>query len=228
MHEFCHRCGGELSEVRAESPFCPHCGSPQLYLLEQDVPEVTGESNSTGSLPPPNPRQVEWKTAIRCAALIAGVGALLSLAATRVPALSPLSTLWIISGSLITLSLYQRRRPLAWMDAGVGARIGALAGLALVSFVTTAMAIAGLVARYGLHSMGTFDAQLAQQLRVQIEHAAAANPVPPDLLQYFYTPEFRAGMMLAGIGMVAGVVLLLSTVGGAVGGLMRTRRGKHA
>lgn len=201
-----------------------HCGAPQLYLLEHDVPETAGELNTTGTAPPPHPGQVEWQTAIRCAVLIAGVGALLSLLATRIPVLSPLSTLWILSASLTTLSLYQRRRPLAWMNAGVGARIGVVVGLALITFVAAAMAIAGLVARFGLHSMGNFDAELARQMHAQIEHAAAANPATPELLRYFYTPEFRAGMMLAGIGMMAGVILIFSTLGGAVGGLMRTRR----
>jgi len=41
---------------------------------------------------------------------------------------------------------------------------------------------------------------------------------------YLYSPEFRAGMMLAGFAMVSGILLVLSTVGGAVGGLMRARR----
>lgn len=228
MHENCHRCGGELSTGPELEPFCPHCGAPQLYLQEQDRAASEDESKSTGALPPPNPQQVEWKTAIRCAALISGIAALLSLLATRIPVLSPVSTLWIISGSVTTLSLYQRRRPLAWMDAGVGARIGVVVGLALITFVASAMAIAGLVARFGLHSMGNFDAELSQQLHMQIEHAAAVNPAPPELLHYFYTPEFRAGMMLAGVGMMAGLVMLLSTIGGAVAGLVRTRRQTHA
>ena len=209
-------------------PFCPHCGAPQLYLLEQDRPVCEDEGSSTGALPPPNPHQVEWKTAIRCAGLVAGIAAALSLLATRIPVVSPLSTLWIISGSLSTLSLYQWRRPLAWMDAGVGARIGVTVGLALIAFVTSGLAIAGLVARFGLHSMGGFDTELASQLRTQMERAAAANPVPPELLHYFYTPEFRAGMMLAGVGMMAGFVLVVSTIGGAVGGLLRTRRRTQA
>jgi hypothetical protein len=42
--------------------------------------------------------------------------------------------------------------------------------------------------------------------------------------RFWYSPEFRAGMMLAGFGMLAGFLLLLSTVGGAVGGFMRMRR----
>jgi hypothetical protein len=167
---------------------------------------------------------VEWKTAIRCAALVAIVAAGLSLIATQVPAISPLSSLWTISGSLIAVGLYQRRRPLAWMDAGVGARIGIVVGLALVTCLAVSMAAAGLVARYGLHSMAAFDAQITEQLHAQIEKAAAANPEPPEVLRYLYSPEFRAGMMLTGFAMVSGIVLVLSAVGGAVSGLLRTRR----
>jgi len=43
-------------------------------------------------------------------------------------------------------------------------------------------------------------------------------------VQFLYSPEVRAGIMLAGFGMMSGVVLVLSTVGGALGGFMRTRR----
>jgi hypothetical protein len=224
MHEFCHRCGGDLPAGDGVLPFCPHCGSPQIYL--QDYEQQTGapDADTTGATPPPRPRQVEWKTAIRCALLVAAIAALLSLVSARVEMLSPVSWLWTVSGSLITLALYQRRRPLAWMDAGVGARIGVVVGLALVTCFAVVMAVGGLVARYGLHSMAGFDAQLTEQLRAQIEKAAAANPESPDVLRYFYSPEFRAGLMLAGFAMVSGFLLVLSTLGGAVGGLLRMRR----
>src|SRR5580693_7195839 len=76
-----------------------------------------------------------------------------SRATARVPVVSPLTWLWTISGSMITLALYQKRKPLAWMDASIGARIGVVVGLALVSCLAIAMAGAGLVARFGLHNM---------------------------------------------------------------------------
>jgi hypothetical protein len=224
MHVYCHRCGSELPASDGVSPFCPHCGSPQIYL--QDYEEQTGapETDTTGALPPPHPQQVEWKTAIRCAVLVAGVAAVLGLVSSRVEVVSPLSWLWTISGSLITLALYQRRRPLAWMDAGVGARIGMVAGLALVTGLAVAMAVGGLIARYGLHSMAGFDAELTQMLHAQVEKAAATTQEPPDVLRFLYSPEVRAGMMLAGFAMVSGILLVLSTIGGAVGGLLRMRR----
>jgi hypothetical protein len=224
MHEYCHRCGGELPARDGASPFCPHCGSPQIYLQDYEQQSGAPESDTTGTVPPPRPQQVEWKTAIRCAVLVAGIAAVLSLVAARVQLVSPLSWLWTISGSIITLALYQRRRPLAWMDAGIGARIGVVVGLALVACLAVTMAIAGLVARYGLHSMAGVDAQLTEILHAQFEKAAAMTPQPPEVQRFWYSPEFRAGMMLAGFGMVAGFLLVLSTVGGAVGGFMRMRR----
>jgi hypothetical protein len=224
MHEYCHRCGGELPARDAASPFCPHCGSPQIFLQDYEQQSGASEADTTGAVPPPRPQQVEWKTAIRCAVLVAGIAAVLSLVAARVQLVSPLSWLWTISGSIITLALYQRRRPLAWMDARVGARIGVVVGLALVACLAVAMAIGGLVARYGLHSMASVDAQLTELLHAQFEKAAAITPQPPEMRRLWYSPEFRAGMMLAGFGMLAGFLLVLSTVGGAVGGFMRMRR----
>ena len=224
MHTYCHRCGGELPASAEGSPFCPHCGAPQIYF--QDYEKQTGgpDSETTGAIPPPKPQRVEWKTAIRCAVLVAGIAAGLSLVAARVQVLSPLSWLWTISGSIITLGLYQKRRPLAWMDTAVGARIGVVVGLALVACFAIAIAIGGLVARYGLHSMAGPDAVLTDLMHTQFEKANAISPQPPEIQRLWYSPEFRAGMMLMGFSLISGILLVLSTLGGAVSGFMRTRR----
>jgi hypothetical protein len=207
------------------SPFCPHCGSPQIYLQDYEEQQSgASEGSTTGAAAPPKPQQVEWKTAIRCAVLVAGIAAGLSLLATRVQLLSALSWLWTISGSMIALALYQRRRPLAWMDAGVGARIGIVVGLALVTCLGVVLAVAGLVARYGLHSMTGTDTQLTELLHTDFEQIIAMAPEPPGFKGFWYSPEVRAGIMLGGAGIMAGILLVLSTVGGAVGGFMRMRR----
>lgn len=219
MHEFCHRCGGELA-VEGGSPFCPHCGAPQIYLPEAMETDDSGTENSTGVLPPPTPQPVEWKTAILCALLVAFVGALFSALSTKVPAFSFVNWLWTISASVITLAIYQYRRPKARMDAMVGARIGIVVGLILITTIGITMAGAGLVARFGLHAMGSFDAELL----AQINKAANANPQPAEIKHYIYSPEFRAGIMLAGFAMLGGLILFLTTIGGAVSGLLRTRR----
>jgi hypothetical protein len=224
MHEFCHRCGGELPAGDGAAPFCPHCGAPQIYLLEHESATANADDSTTGTQPPPRPQIVEWKTAIRCAALVAIIATALSLAAAQIPVVWLPCVMWISSGALITVGLYQHRRPLALMDAGIGARIGIVAGLGLVAGLGVSSAVSGLIQRYGLRTMAAFDAQLTEQLHAQIEKAAAANPAPPEVIRFMYTPEFRAGIMLAGFAMVAGGLLLLSTLGGAVGGMLRTRR----
>lgn len=226
MQEYCHRCGGELPGGDGISPFCPHCGAPQLYLQEYQQQTSLSESDTTGAQPPPRPRQVEWKTAIRCAVGVAAIAAVLSLVAAGVGAVSPLSWLWTISGSIIALGFYQRRRPQAWMDAGIGARIGLVTGLMLLVGLACSAATAGLVARYGLHNMASFDAQLTSQLgqlREQLQRNGASSPELPQMLKFISTSEFRAGFMLTGIGMGGGFLLALSTLGGAVSGMIRTR-----
>ena len=224
MRQDCHRCGNELPESLGESPFCAHCGSPQLILPDYEQQIGSEDLPTTGATPPPRPQQVEWKTAIRCAALVAGIAALLSLLSARVQAVSPLTWLWTVSGSMITLALYQRRRPQAWMDAGIGARIGVVVGLARTACFAMAMSAAGLIARFALHSMAGFDAQLSAMLHAQVQKAAATAPDQPGIVAFLYSPEVRAGMMLAGFAMLSGLLLVLSTVGGAVGGFLHTRR----
>jgi hypothetical protein len=227
MQEFCHRCGEELPAGSRESPFCPCCGSPQLFLaLENQSVETGGEpapgEASTGTLPPPRPRQVEWKTAIRCAVLVAGIAAVLMLGSMRVDMLSPLSFLWILSASMITMGLYQKRRPAAWIDVRIGARIGLVVGICLALGLGAAMAGWGLVARYVLHSMGNFDGLMALQVQTAIQKSA--TPIPTDMLGLIKSPEFRAGILLAGFAMLSAILLAVSTLGGAFAGLVRTRR----
>ena len=227
MHEYCHRCGGELPASDGVSPFCPHCGSPQIYLQDYESQSGAPENNTTSAVPPPKPRQVEWKTAMRCALLVAVIAAALNQVAqvaTRVQIVTLVSMLWIVSGSLITLALYQHRRPLAWMDARVGARIGVVVGLALVACLGIAIAVGGLVSRYALHSMSGIDAQLSELLRVEFNQLNAMAPVSPGERALLFAPEFRAGMMLLGFGVMSCFLLVLSTVGGALGGFMRMRR----
>ena len=230
MQEFCHRCGGELPEGSGESPFCPRCGTPQLSLaLENqsveasiEAAEAAPDAANTGAIPPTNPRQVEWKTAIRCAAAVAAVGAALSVVAIRVDVLSPVSFLWIICASLITLGFYQKRRPTAWMDVRVGARIGVVVGVCLALEVGTALAAAGLVARYGLHAMGNFDAQMTVQVQKAIQQSS--TPMPAEMMGFMGSPEFRGGMMLAGFAFLSAGLVVLSTLGGAFAGLLGIRR----
>ncbi len=230
MQHHCHRCGGELSSGDEGTSFCPHCGAPQLYLPEYDRPNAVAEQDSTGAPPPPPPQMVDWKTAIRCAAVVAGIAAALTVLAMglpRIPLLGTIGTFWALTGAMTAVTFYQRRRPLAKMDARVGARIGFTTGLTLVACITIAVAAAGVVARFGLHATAGFDTQITEMVRqttVQMSHSAAGNPELPAVLRFVASPEFRAGYVLSMVAMGATILLLFSTLGGAVGGLFRMRR----
>jgi hypothetical protein len=172
---------------------------------------------------------VDWKAAIRCAAIVAAIGAVLTVAAVRIDALSPVSFLWIMSASLIALSLYHRLRPSARIDARIGARIGVVVGLCLAAALGIGMAGWGIVSRFALHSMGSFDAQLTAllvqvQTTVQQKAGQQSAPLPSWLRALSTSPEFRAGYILFFCGFMAGCILLISTVCGAFAGLLRMGR----
>ena len=232
MRETCHRCHGDLPSGDDLTVFCPHCAAPQLVLAESFLAEgepghaaPLADGETTGTLPPPAPRQVDWQAALRCSALVAAIAAILSVLALRVPGLSLVSTLWILTASISTLALYQRRRPLAWMDVSIGAQVGMTAGLALIVLLATSLAISGLVARFGWHTMTGFDTAFAQMI-VQAKETAASSggPTAPELVRMYDRPEFQAGLLLASLATSAVFLLVYSTVGGAIGGLLRSRR----
>ena len=84
----------------------------------------------------------------------------------------------------------------------------------------------GLVARFGFHSMGTFDSAMSSQLQEAIRRST--TPVPPDMLALIKSPEFRAGMMVGLFAFLSACVLLMSALGGALGGILKMRRGSPA
>jgi hypothetical protein len=224
MPQICHRCGGELPDSSGESPFCPQCGAPQLRLsLENQSAAEPAAPGTTGAAAPPRPRQVDWKAAIRCALLVSGVAAALSLGAARVEVLSSVMLHWVFSASLVALSLYQRQRPAAWMDIRVGARIGVVVGLCLAIALGAATAGWGMISRYVLHSMGSFDVQMTDMVKHSLQQ------IPPDkvgsIVGFVQSPEFRGGVVAAGFGLTSAMLLVLSIIGGAFAGLLRMRRG---
>ena len=233
MEESCHRCGGSIQDAGDRtrdgvSAFCAHCGAPQLYVSAYHPSQDTAEERAVGAPAVARVRLVEWKTAFRCALAVAGVGALLNLVAVWVPMLSPVSSLWFLCASLFALGLYQRQQPKAKMNARVGARIGLVVGLLMATMFTLLLAGSGLTARYGLHQMAKFDADLTARVQGELTKAAVNNPAPPEMMGFFRSPEFRVGVMMMGLAFGMAFVIAFSTIGGAVGGYIRAPRKKMA
>ena len=216
------------------SPFCPHCGAPQLLLSDYSEPLSTGlestdgsGTSSTGTLPPPRPNRIDWPMALRGSILVSIVAAVLSLLAVGLPNFTLIGSVWIISASLTTLALYQRRRPLAAMNAGVGARIGLLVGCVLVFFLAATLSVGLCVGRYKLHIMSGFDSEIALAMKtqkVQFDQLSATRPIRAEDLAFVTSLQYRTTMVLLYFALLLFAILLISVFGGAFGGLLRTRR----
>jgi len=233
MRGHCHRCNADLRGLDGESIFCPHCGAPQLRVIEENVVPAqasTPDGASTGALPPPNPGRVLWSSVVACAAIVAGIAAVLTLALLWLPAIFPIVWLWTVSGAVVVLGLYQRRHPETIVTPSTGARVGLVYGLLACAALALVTASAGLIARYGLHNLATFDArltdamhQVAQQQAQQAQQSGQAA-LDPDQLRLLYAPEFRAAVSILACAILGAFLIAFSTLGGAIGGMMRMRR----
>lgn len=185
---------------------------------------ASGDSSTTGQAPPPKASEVDWNSALRSALLVALVGAALFTLASYVPALTVVSLLWILSAASIATGIYRRRRPFLRMDASIGARIGLFVGVLMTSLLSVSLAVIGLVARFGRHSMAAFDAQITHQMHEQVERAIVSNPAPASIVQQMLSQEFRTGVMLTGLLVFGLLILALSTLGGLFSGMVADRR----
>jgi hypothetical protein len=249
MSEHCHRCHGELpSAVPGSSRtdedallFCPRCGAPQILLPEHmhsDPPPIevaAAAGQTTGALPPPLPSatvagKVDWRAAICAGAIVAVIGAVLTLLGFAFAFASFLGVLWIMAGGVIALALYARLRPLASVSGRIGSRVGFTAGLLMLAAIGIALAGAGVVLRFGTHSMDKFDEQAAQERR-QVQDWTLKwfdDNVQDKDLQVKYaeqirsplmnSPEVQAGSALAGLATQGLLLLLFSMACGAFAG----------
>lgn len=218
--------------------FCPHCSAPQIRLPEHMRPLAKAGSvaETTGSVPPPNPRAVDWPVALRSAAGVAIIGAALNTAGDFFAFLSFLGTLWVLSCSLLTISQYRRARPRGWMDPRAGMRIGVTASVLMIAAVGFSAAALGVVERFATHRLDRQDVLMAQQtkaMQTQMEgwmkgmgQSAEEQKQYADLVNspWLNSPEVRAGSALAADTLLAGTIVLLGAGLGAFAGAVGARR----
>ena len=203
--------------------------------------EESPEQATTGMLPPPrvgerDSRDIDWRRALRCAAGVAVMGAVLLLAGLRVSLLALPALCWLLSGAVISVLLYSGQRPRMRIDGRVGLRIGMVTGVLMVAALGVAGAGTGVVLRFGTHGLAAFDEQSAEQTRLgqawALRWMKAHNEdkevqekylsfVPSPLMT---SPEMRAGSQLAQLGFQAMLLLLVASGGGALTGLLQRRR----
>ena len=243
MQRTCHRCHAELpadlsvgssyGSDEEQALFCPRCGAPQILLPEYMRTEVVVPAGAatTGAVPPPRPRLVEWPVVLGCVLPVAILTGVLSVAGLVTPVASLLNVLCVFGASGIALGLYRSRRPVAQIDGSVGLRVGLVTGLMIVAAMGIGLATCGFVERFALHGMAAFDGEMALQfaaVQTKMNETIQAQQQSPDVqkhvLNFLLSPEGRAGMILFYLAVLAGFIVMLTSALGAFAGSLQVRR----
>ncbi len=213
MDHTCHQCGREIEEG---TPFCRHCGAPQIRIPSMDEPATPPMPPGTpGEVQPPAQpvvistapmlRGIDWANALPAAGW---AGALLAVA-WLIPYLGYF--LWILGAGAVAVALYKRRVPGAVVTPADGARIGAITGLFGFAGFAGLMAITLLLLRG--------STKFREMLQQSMQQAAARNPDPKaqEIMAWMTSPAGLALMVT--IVMVIFLIgfIALSSAGGAIG-----------
>lgn len=196
------------------APFCPSCGAPQIRV-------VTPQATEPPPLPPPDdvlpplptsyapavaaPR-VQWSAAVRSCLIAAAV---LTFFNTVIGI--PLAVLIIIpAGGWLAVLLYSRGQGGQPVNAGIGARIGAVTGLFSYALYMLIMAVVMVFQR----------GRLLEEVRKAMRQAAAQNPNPQaqQIVEKMMSPEGIAIMVTISAILLFFIFLVLCSIGGAIGG----------
>jgi len=221
----CYKCQTSIDE---SLPFCPHCGAPQIRVASpDDAPQASPpSSDTTPPVVPPtgwsptapvyHPYSIQWELAWKGAFLSGLIAAVL----TAAPVLSLGCCLWLLGAGALSVFLYQRRLPGAFVTPGMGMRIGAVAGV--IGFVATTI--------WSTFRFATNNQEVRNALQEQMDKSIAANPDPRaqdilrQLMNNLNTPQGLATFFVLVLVIMAIVFVVFSAAGGALGASMFARR----
>jgi hypothetical protein len=164
-------------------------------------------------------RSRAWWSA-NLAAGLGGLGALVIAVATGLPQLGFLA--WMVGGGILAVVIYRRRQRLAYMTAGMGARLGAMAGL--MGFV-----IFGLLSGVQMLAMrGSGQLQAALEQALKASAARSGNPEAQQMVQQFLTPGGMRTLIVLGILLMLVLFLALSSLGGVLAAAISRKRETHS
>src|SRR5579863_766634 len=195
METPCIRCH---QAVPAESCYCPACGLPQLVYSSEDGGATFPADRGVAVVH--DPSSIEWRSALRTAAILAVPAGLLSCGFSPV---SLLAMIWMGSAAVMAVYLYVGRQNAAGITAGAGARIGLVTGLigGWMAFGATGVAFFGM--RFWFHQGQAFDqmwqAMVNQSLEQQVQSVSADVQALNAFRNLLLAPEGRAGLMLTGM-----------------------------
>jgi hypothetical protein len=215
MEHPCHKCGHAVEDGVA---FCAHCGAPQIRVAVADsdfgpgAPASPSPQLAASSTVPPVDRtgpsqSIYWAQGLPAAAiagLIAGFGMMFI----------GLFGLWMLAAGFLSVVFYRQRTRGGLLLPRAGARLGALSGVLGFAIFAFVMVPTGLFRTMMLEMIRKYAAQGSDpQLQALSERWV-------ELLK---TPEGLAAWL---VGLFL-FLILASAVGGALGGVLLSRRGRH-
>jgi hypothetical protein len=220
MEQPCYKCGQAVEEG---VPFCPHCGAPQIRVVLAQPPvspaaftDAGATAQATAALRSPSvpalTLPLQWSNALQPCALAAFFGALAMVLKLMVPLIAG------VAAGFFAVALYRRRNPDVAVFTGIGARLGALCGF----FCSGMTAILGALRVAILHQ----GDEIRRAMLDAVQQAASRYPDPqaqPGLDFMRSSPGLF--LMLACLFFFGFLLLLLlGTLGGALGGAILGRR----
>src|SRR5205085_7103762 len=155
----------------------------------------------------PAERLFEWRHAWRAAGPAgATMGAL-----SAMPFLALLFPLWMFAAGALAVILYRKRTGIAALRAGLGMRLGALAG-------SIAFAVYGLLFSLSVVVLRSVDfrEQLRDLLAQRMLSTPAPDPQTQQLMQWFLTPAGLTAIIAIGMGLLLVGFILVGAAAGAL------------
>jgi zinc-ribbon domain len=217
MEQPCHKCGQSVEEG---TPFCPHCGAPQIRVMIAEA-ALSPAAATVGSATIPAAQvfpsiavPVSWSSSIQpcvLAALIASVVMVLKLV---VPLIA------VFGAGFLAVSLYRRRAPEAAIHARSGARLGAICGFFCFGITTVMESVAAILLHKG--------DEIRRIILEGVQQAAVRYPDPQmqPTLDFLRSPAGLVFMLVFLLFFAFLVALILGSLGGALGGAALGRRDK--
>ncbi len=208
MEHSCEKCRGTVEDG---TPFCSHCGAPQIR-----VGIAYGEDVSQPNAPIPVAHYgpvnaIQWSQALPSSALAGLIAAVLMFI--------PLGAfgLGMLAGGFLAVFFYRRRVPLP-ISPSLGAKLGAASGILGFGIFAVLMAVEVLV----LHTGGELRAALLQALEQSASRTSDAQA--QQVLAYLKSPSGLALVMGLGLAFLFVFFLILSSLGGALGAAILRRK----
>ena len=216
----CYKCGAQVQEGTA---FCPNCNAPQIRVAVPEGDSPSFEPGTPAEMQPPaqpvlltpseplSPTAVDWSAGGK-PVIIAGIlsGFCFFL---------PLNLLWVVLGGALAVYLYNRRRPpYMQINAGTGARLGAVTGVVGYALFAIVSLIGFVFASDKIWS--TLEEAMHQK----------AGPHPDANVQQLFeimkTAEGKATIAVFVMAFAFALFIGLATIGGMVASSV-VRRDQH-